>query len=153
MKKLKEYVESAEGMRQMMADINAILDDFDFGAVYTTMEALSWEWGVPNGMVDEYRAKGKLVSDREYSGFELYRPDYDDVVKKGRNFLFEEVSKACERDDYEFNCSTGGFEVEVEVLDDETRKRAFGDDAPDDFEHSVEIRFRFVVESNMPKSW
>lgn len=154
MKTLKEYISSAEGLKQMVDDMNEILDDFNFGAVYTAMNALSWAWSVPKGMIDEYIEKGKSVHCcPDYPELATYDPDYDDVVKHGRNFLYKALMSAGEESEYEYYENTGGFAVKISVLDDETRKKVFGDDAPDDFKHSVEIHMQFVVEENLPKSW
>lgn len=156
MKKLREYLSTAEGMKQMMDDVNEILDDFNFGAVYTAMDALSWAWSVPKGMIDEYIQKGKNVHySKDFPELATYNPDYDDVVRYGRNFLHKAFENAVASDDcdYEWYESVGGFNVTIKVLDDETRKSVFGDDAPDDFKHSVETHMQFVVEENLPKSW
>ena len=154
MKTLKEYASGTEGMKQMMKEMQTILDDFNFGAVYTAMKALSWAWSVPDGMLEEYLDKGKDVAyDPEYPELATFKPDFDDVERKGRNFLYDSLMDLTESDEYNYEMSGGGFEFRAWVLDDETRKRVYGEDAPDDFEHSVDIWFKFVIEENLPKSW
>ena len=154
MKTLKEYISTVEGMQQMFSEINEIIDNFDFKAVHIAMEALSWAWSVPSGMFDEYVAEGKkVIGSPKYPELATYIPDYEDVIRHGRNFLYEGLMDAGKEDGYRYMTSSGGFELTVEVLDDETRKRVFGEDAPDDFTHSVETHFKFIVEDNLPKSW
>lgn len=141
-------------MKQMMGRMNDILDNFNFGAVYTAMHSLSWAWAVPDGMLDEYIKAGKEVAhDPEFPELATYMPDFDDVERHGRNFLYNGLTEAAEHDEYEWATSAGGFELRVWVLDDEARKDVYGEDAPDDFEHSVDIWFKFVIEENLPNSW
>ena len=154
MKTLKEYISTAEGMAQMMDEASEILDNFDFKAVHVAMSALSWTWAVPKGMFDEYEKMGKeVIGSPDFPELATYLPDYEDVVSEGRKFLHNGLASAGEYGEYEYEDSTGGFYLTVRVLDDETRRRVFGDDAPDDFKHSVETHFMFVIEENLPKSW
>lgn len=154
MKTLKEYIATQDGLKQAVDDINEILDDFDFKSVHMAIEALGWGWHVPADKIDEYIMNGKDVDyDVECPELATYKPDYDDVVRYGNKFLYNELFEAAKSSDYEYYSSTGGFDLSIHVIDDETRERVFGKDAPDDFKHSVEIHLRFVIEENIPKTW
>ena len=152
MKTLKEYLSTVEGRKQMTNELNGILDEFDFSAVAAAMDALDWAWHLPEELVEEYLEKGRRVFyDPDYPDLATYRPEYEDIMRTGRRMLFETLEHAAEQDGYYYYSKSGGFEVEVEVVEDETRERAFGEDAPDDFEHSVDVSLKFVVEGTITK--
>ena len=137
MKTLKEYISTADGMMQMWDDINEILDDFDFSAVYVAMDALDWKWA----MKDE-------------DGEDVERqPEINELQKKARGMMVELIATLAEDGEKSGFSNGGGFEVGVEIIDDKLRKRVFGEDAPDDFKHSVELKLRFIIEENIPKTW
>lgn len=137
MKALKEYISTADGMMQMWDDINEILDNFDFSAVYVAMEALEWKWTM-----------------KDDSGFDEERqPEVNELQKRAREMMVNLILRLAEDGENIGFDNCGGFEVSAEVIDDEMRKRVFGEDAPDDFKHSVELKLRFIIEENIPKTW
>lgn len=148
MKTIKEYLEEPGGIVQAVFEINDIIDNFDFEVVSTTMDALGWDWRCPSDKVEEFEKVGKLT------GPGMYHPDVDDIRNNARtlicDLIFEHAWKG-EQDAKEWSTSTGGFEVSVALIDDEDRKRLFGEEAPDDFKHSVDIVLKFVVEENLSK--
>lgn len=151
MKTIAEYVSTAEGTGQMWDGINEILDEFDFSAVHVAMEALEWYWAVPGGEYEELLSKGRRVVGPKENA--TYLPEVGDLIKQARSLLTEVIKDAADDEKDEWFISTGGFEVSVRVMGDEERIRVFGDDAPDDFKHAVELRLKFVLEENMSKSW
>ena len=148
MKTIKEYLEEPGGIVQAVSEINNIIDNFDFEAVSATMDALNWDWLCPSDKVEKFEKLGKLT------GPSMYHPDIDDIRNNARtllcNLILERAWKG-KQDVEEWFVSTGGFEVSVTLIDDEDRKRLFGEEAPDDFEHSVDIVLKFVVEENLSK--
>ena len=137
MKTIKEYISTPGGIMQMWDDINGILDNFDFSAVYVAMEALEWKWAM-----------------KDDSGFDEERqPEINELQKRAREMLVGLVLRLAEEGENNGFDNCGGFEVAAEVIDDELRKRVFGEDAPDDFKHSVELKLRFIIEENIPKTW
>lgn len=137
MKTLKEYISTADGVMQMWDDINEILDNFDFSAVYVAMEALDWKW----------------VMKDENGENEERQPEINELQKEAREILVKLIMRLANEGENKGFEDYGGFEACVEVIDDMLRKRVFGEDAPDDFKHSVELRLRFIIEENMPKTW
>ena len=137
MKTLKEYISTADGLMQMWDDINDILDDFDFGTVYATMEALEWTWAMDDG-------------DGEYVE---RRPEVRELQKKARQMIVDLIMSLADEGASEGFSNGGGFEVGVKVLDDDERARVFGKDAPDEFKYSVELKLRFIIAENIPKTW
>ena len=148
MKTIKEYLEEPGGIVQAVSEINDIIDNFDFEAVSTTMDALNWDWLCPSDKVEEFEKLGKLT------GPSMYHPDVDDIRNNARtllcNLIFEQAWKG-KQDAKEWSVSTGGFEVRAVLIDDEDRKWLFDEEAPDDFKHSVDIVLKFVVEENLSK--
>ena len=148
MKTIKEYLEEPGGIVQAVSEINNIIDNFDFEAVSATMDALNWDWLCPSDKVEKFEKLGKLT------GPPMYHPDIDDIRNNARtllcNLILERAWKG-KQDVEEWFVSTGGFEVSVTLIDDEDRKRLFGEEAPDDFEHSVDSVLKCVVEENLTK--
>ena len=122
----------------MWNDINEILDDFDFEKVHKVMETLDWKW---------------YLADYEDEDEELRVPTANEVRKRARSEMTSLITQMAEEGETTGFSNGGGIEVTVEVIKDEVRKLAFGEDAPDDFKHSVELKLRFIVEENMPKTW
>ena len=137
MNALNEYISTADGVMQMWDDINEILDNFDFSAVYVAMEALEWKWVMKDEDGEE----------------EERQPEINELQKRARGMLVELITGLAEDGETTGFRNGGGFEVSAEVIDDEMRKRVFGEDAPDDFKHSVELKLRFIIEENLPKTW
>lgn len=138
MKTLSEYISTVEGISQMWEDINEILDDFDFEKVHKVMETLDWKW---------------YLADYEDEDEELRVPTANEVRKRARSEMTSLITQMAEEGETTGFSNGGGIEATVEVIKDEVRKLAFGEDAPDDFKHSVELKLRFIVEENMPKTW
>ncbi len=165
MKLLKEYIATADGVKQMWNRIHDILDGFDFGKIDIAMEALGWEWSAGKSEIEELKELGRTVHiNREFPELSTYVPEVEDIRKHARKMLEELVYEAAEYQEKEldkdkledyptddklyYTTSTGGFDASISILDDDTRKEVFGDDAPDDFEHSVDIVLKFVIEEN-----
>ena len=112
------------------------------------MDVLNWDWLCPSDKVEKFEKLGKLT------GPSMYHPDVDDIRNNARtllcNLILERAWKG-RQDVKEWSVSTGGFEASATLIDDEDRKRLFGEEAPDDFEHSVDIVLKFVVEENLSK--
>lgn len=137
MKTLKEYLEAPGGRRQMMETIDEVISHIDFEEIADVMDYLSWEWYFKE---DE----------------SMRVPDKKEVEDRARKHLYDLVDHAEEAEKENnftdrYYIDGGGFYAELEIADDETRKRFFGEDAPDDFEHSVDITLRFVIEDYMGK--
>ena len=153
MKTIKEYISTSQGFAQMWEEIDDILAQFSFDAVFVAMEALAWEWAVPVGELDNLIERGRKITGREYPELATYKPEIEDLRDFARKMLYDIVTVAAASDENECYDNTGGFEARVRIIGDEERKRVFGEDAPDDFKHSVELRLMFIVEDNIPKTW
>ena len=161
MKRLNEYISTVEGVRQMWNDINDIMDTFDFSKVSSAMEVLQWEWHCPENEIETKRAMGREVHyNYDYPNLSTYRPELEDIRKRARKLLEELVDAAAKYDTPEtrnetsplnYFLETGGFSANLSVLDDNERVEVFGEDAPDDWEHSVSLRLMFVIEDTFPK--
>lgn len=161
MKRLNEYISTAEGVRQMWNDINEIMDTFDFSKVLGAMEALEWEWHCPENEIEEKEEMGRVVHyNPEYPILSTYKPEIDDIRIRARKLLEEVVEHAAKYDTPEnrtseepldYHLETGGFAATLTILDDKGRIEAYGEDAPDDWEHSVGLRLMFVIEDTMFK--
>lgn len=138
MKTLKEYISTADGLMQMWDDINDILDDFDFGTVYAAMEALEWTWAIDDDGDGEYEER---------------QPEVRELQKKARQMIVDLIMSLADKGESEGFSNGGGFEVGVKVIDDQERARVFGKDAPDEFRYSVELKLRFIIAENIPKTW
>ena len=154
MKTIKEYLSTKEGVEQKWLTINEIIDGFDFDEIYAAMEAVDWRWVVigqekANKMEDEgYDIRWRGVNDDWYE----YRPKVKDLRERARDMLNETLER-CPEDKTEWGQSSGGFETKMCILTDEERKEVFGDDAPDDFEHSVDLRLKFVFGDSGSRFW
>lgn len=156
MKTLNEYIATADGVNQMWKRIHDILDSFDFGKIRIAMEALDWEWYAGENEIKELEELGRTVHiNHEYPELSTYVPEIEDIRKHARKMLEELVHKAAkyqeeelDKDKLYYRMSTGGFDASLSILDDDTRRNVFGNDAPDDFEHSVDIVLKFVIEEN-----
>ena len=120
-----------------METIDEVMHSIDCKKIADVMAYLDWEWCF-NGDEDMRVPDEKEVEDRA-------RKHLYDLIE-----CAEEAEKKNEFTDRYF-IDGGGFYAELEIVDDETRKRFFGEDAPDDFEHSVDIRLKFVLEDNLGK--
>lgn len=159
MKTLKEYLEAPGGRKQFEADIDDIMELFDFEKIARVMDFLNWGWLIGEKDMETLLARGYKVfpADEDYPGNGLYVPKVKDITIMARKIITDTVESALEaeeRGEFEkrrYFVDSAGFYCELEIVDDEIRKRAWGDDAPDDFEHSVDIVLRFVLEDNLGK--
>lgn len=159
MKTLKEYLEAPGGREQFEADIDDIMELFDFEKIARVMDFLNWGWRIGEKDMDTLLARGYKVfpADEDYPDNGLYVPKVKDITIMARKIITDTVESALEAEERgEFKerryfVDSAGFYCELEIVDDEIRKRAWGDDAPDDFEHSVDIVLRFVLEDNLGK--
>ena len=155
MKKISEYISTAEGVQQMWDDINEILDNFDFSAIKVAMDALEWEWACKDDEADDLIETGHVVHCGN-AGM-MYKPEVTDIMKTARKRLIDVINSAVEYEketgvpSERYTASSGGFEARVEIIPDETRKEIYGDDAPDDFKHSVDLTIKFIIEENLSK--
>lgn len=154
MKTIKEYLSTPEGVEQKWSTINEIIENFDFDEIYAAMEAVDWRWVVSgqeraDKMEEEgYDIRWCDVNDDWYE----YRPKIKDLRERAREMLNETLER-CHDEETEWGQSSGGFETKMCILTDEERKEVFGDDAPDDFEHSVDLRLKFVFGDSGSRFW
>lgn len=150
MKTMKEYLSTAEGVKQMWEKINSILDNFDFSKVVTVMEALDWSWACNPGEAEEYSDLGRRVKwgDENDLGNEYY-PEYPELLKAARERLVGAIETMPD-DRTSWSESSGGFRAEVDIMTDEERADYYGGEIAnvDDFAHSVDLRLSFVVEES-----
>lgn len=146
MKTIKEYISTAEGVKQMWEKINEVLDNFDFDKVKVVMDALDWGWACTEDEASIYAGEGckvKLGVD-----YPLYFPNHSQLLRQARNMI-EQCISDMPVDKTEWGVSTGGFMVKVYIATDEERKEYYGDVADvDDFAHSVDISLYFIVEES-----
>lgn len=144
MKTMKEYISTAEGMAQMWEKINEILDNFDFGKVLTTMEALDWYWACTEGDADLYADQGCKIK-AEGSGL-YYRPELPQLLKAARKRLIDAIESMPDGE-RRFWTDSGGFKVSVYISTDEERSEYYGSEVAnvDDFAHSVDLTLEFIV--------
>ena len=155
MKTIKEYLSTAEGVEQKWRIINEILEDFNFDEVFIAMEAVDWRWVVTDkDKADEMEEEGydiRLAGTIDDDWYE-YRPNIQDLRKWAREMLIDTIA-SCPDEEAEWGQSSGGFETKMCILTDEERKEVFGEDAPDDFEHSVDLRLKFVFGDSGSRFW
>ena len=125
-KKVKDYIQTLEGYRQFRNKVDDILLNFDFEKVHQVMSELGWVWAT---WEDE---EGDTHHGEVPSVYALRQLAY--------KLLIESVERG--------PTSTGGFEVKCYAYDlvDEDGV-PYAPDEPDDFEHSVCLDLRFIVES------
>lgn len=142
---MKEYLSTAEGVRQMWEKINGVLDNFDFNKVVTVMEALDWYWKCDEDQADDYEELGNKVR-RCGIGWE-YRPEYRQLVKFARERIVGAIESMPD-DEVWWAEGSGGFRAEVSICTDDERADYYGGEIAnvDDFMHSVDIRLSFEVE-------
>lgn len=125
-RKVKGYIQTLEGYRQFRNRVDSILLNFDFEKVHQVMSELGWVWATWEGEEgDTHRGEVPSVYALRQLAYKL---------------LIESVEKG--------PTGTGGFEVKCYVYDlvDEDGV-PYTPDEPDDFEHSVCLDLRFIVES------
>jgi hypothetical protein len=155
MKTIKEYLSTPEGVEQKWNIINEILEDFNFDEVFIAMEAVDWRWAVTDkDIADEMEEEGYDIRrtgiiDDDWCE---YRPKIQDLRKWAREMLIDTIA-SCPDEETEWGQSSGGFETKICILTDEEKKEVFGEDAPDDFEHSVDLRLKFVFGDSGSRFW
>ena len=155
MKTLKEYLDAPGGRQQLEEDIEEILDSLDFEKIASVMEFLDWKWCDGKRDAEELIERGYVVNVVE-DGYVMYVPKVADIIRVARRTINDVISHALEAEENgefigRYYVDGAGFYCELEILDDETRKRFVGEDAPDDFKDSVDISLRFVIEDYMGK--
>lgn len=156
MKTLKEYLDLIEGRRQMESDIEEIMETIDFEKIAKVMDFLGWTWVIRGRDADELVKQGyTVVFDDEY-GDDMYAPKVKDIVLRARKIINDTIYNALESEERgefttHYMMDSGGFHCELDIVDDDVRKRHFGDDADDDFKHSVDITLKFVLEDYIGK--
>lgn len=132
----------------MRTNIDDILSWMDFKKIADVLDFLNQGWAVKGKDVDDLVESGYRVLDDTLGP--LYIPKEKDVLLKAKEYLdsiIEDVLDAEENGMFRDNWHIDGvFYCGLQIIDDETRKDLFGEDAPDDFEHSVDIKLRFVLE-------
>lgn len=128
-------------MYQVGKEIERVMNDFDFDKTADLFEYLQWEW-----------------ADNDDGNWSYYVPDKQqikDFIRKELFNIVESAEEAENRGEFEerYSIDGGGFLIELLLYDDEERKSVFGEDAPDDFEHSVELTVRFVPTECVGKFW
>ena len=140
---MKEYLSTADGVRQMWNKINNVLDNFDFNKVVIVMEALDWRWRCTKDEADTYSELGLEVKGDTYS------PEVPQLLRTARDRLVGAIESM--PDDEIWWCEDGGgFRAEVSICTDKVRKDYYGDSVADvdDFEHSVDLRLSFDIEES-----
>lgn len=147
MKTIKEYISTAEGMKQMWEKVNEVIDGFDFNKVATVMEALNWGWACGEEEADLYADEGCRT--REEHGTYYYYPEYPQLLKFARDFLMHTI-EGMPDDEKHWSSATGGFKAEVWISTDEERAEYWGGEIAnvDDFAHSVDLALYFIAEEN-----
>ena len=150
MKTLKEYLDAPGGRKQMQSDIDEILRWMDFEKIAKVMDFLDWGWVEEDGKDMEGR---RLVAKE---GYTTYIPTEKDIMLKAKNIIDYTVESALEAEakgefERHYEVDSGGFICELDIIDDDMRKNFWGEDVPDDYEHSVDICLKFVLEEAMGK--
>lgn len=147
MKTMKEYLSTADDVKQMWEKVNEVLDNFDFSKVVATMETLDWGWACTADEADEYAAVGCRTKD-DGGDYFYYFPQYPQLLKQARKMIVECIEDMPD-DENECSLSTGGFYIKVYICTDEERRDYYGSIGDvDDFAHSVDISLKFVVEES-----
>ena len=148
---MREYLSTAEGVGQMWEKVNGVLDNFDFSAVRTTMDALDWGWACSREEAEGHEEEGCRVKwPEDGEGMCLYYPEYPQLYKFARDLIISTVRDMPD-DEERWSSSTGGFKVEVAIArDEDTEDYGSGvvADEPDDFGHRVDITLYFIVEES-----
>ena len=124
-KTVKDYISTVEGYKQFRDRVDEIILHFDFQKVHDVMEMLDWKWA---SWYDE-------AEDQHMNEV----PSVYALRIRAYQMLLDAVEKDCG--------ASGGFEVRTYVYDlyDENGN-PYSPEDPDDFEHSVHLSLKFVVE-------
>ena len=155
MKTLKEYLDAPGGREQLASDVDEILSWFDFKKIADVMDFLNWGWAISKDKsVDDLLDAGYRVIDE--GAYDVYIPQEKDVILAAKRIIDQTVNHALDAEaegdftDY-YYVDGAGFYCELKIIDDEFRTYFWGEDAPDDFEHSVDITLRFCIEESLGK--
>ena len=136
MKTMKEYLSTAEGVRQMWKKINGVLDNFDFNKVVIAMKALDWRWRCTKDEADTYSELGLDVNGSTYI------PGVPQLLRTARERLVGAIESM--PDDEVWWCEDGGgFRAEVSIYD-----VSKDGDVIDDFNSAVDLRLSFDIEES-----
>lgn len=124
-KTVRDYISTLAGYKQFRDRVDEIILHFDFQKVHDVMEMLDWKWA---SWYDE---------DEDQHINEV--PSVYALRTRAYQMLLDAVEKNCG--------GSGGFEVRTYVYDlvDENGV-PYTPDEPDDFEHSVHLSLKFIVE-------
>ena len=149
MKTMKEYLSTAEGVRQMWEKINELLDNFDFNKVVIAMEALDWHWTCTPEEAEMYEEQGCRAKTRMDGEEAYYYPQVPQLMKRAREVMTEAIESM--PDDVTWWCCGGyGFRGEASICTDDERADYYGGEIAniDDFAHSVDLRLSFDIEES-----
>lgn len=148
MKTMKEYVSTAEGVRQMWEMINEVLDNFDFSKVKVVMETLDWTWGLRED-VETYEEFGCKIKWDDEGNAEGFYPEIPQLYKEARRLIEATIDDFPDGETI-WRHATGGFDVKVYIATDEERADYYGEEIAnvDDFTHSVSITLAFIIEES-----
>ena len=124
-KSVKDYISTLAGYKQFRDRVDEIILHFDFQKVHDVMEMLDWKWA---SWYDENEDQHINEVPSVYA-----------LRTRAHQMLLDAVEKNC--------VGSGGFEVRTYVYDlvDENGV-PYTPDEPDDFEHSVHLSLKFIVE-------
>lgn len=122
-KTLKDFLTDYRSYKQFRDDVERCLLYTDWEKIHRVMKNLKWKW---HSWIDnEYNEHTNTVP----SVFGI-RENVSSLIKRMEEWIMNHS------DDEEYFTSTGGFEIEMKIYDDEV----------DDYDHRVKFIVRFVVE-------
>lgn len=122
-KSLKDFLTDPRSYKQWRDDVERCLLYTDWEKIHRVMKKLKWKW---HSWIDnEYNEHNGTVP----SVFGI-RENVSDLIKKVEEWIMNHP------DAEEYFTSTGGFEIEMKIYDDDV----------DDYDHRVKFIVRFVVE-------
>lgn len=122
-KTLKDFLTDPRSYKQFRDNVERCLLYTDWEKIHRVMKKLKWKW---HSWIDsEYNEHTNTVP----SVFGI-RENVSDLIKKVEGWIMDHP------DAKEYFTSTGGFEIEMRIYDDEV----------DDYDHRVKFIVRFVVE-------
>ncbi len=122
-KTLKDFLTDPRSYKQFRDDIERCLLYTDWEKIHRVMKKLKWKWR--SWIDNEYNEHTNTVP----SAFGI-RENASDLIKNVEEWIMDHP------DAKEYFTSTGGFEIEMRIYDDEV----------DDYDHRVKFIVRFVVE-------
>lgn len=122
-KTLKDFLTDPRSYKQWRDDVERCLLYTDWERIHRVMKKLKWKWR--SWIDNEYNEHTNTVP----SVFGI-RENVSDRIKKMEEWIMNHP------DEEEYFTSSGGFEIEMRIYDDEV----------DDYDHRVKFVVRFVVE-------